>query len=149
MILYNWLPQIRQFIKKHLNVSPIILFKSPHQLNGYVGFYYRDYDKIEVSDNLSEEDAILTILHEAAHAYCIKTGKYKIFHKGFDFIENKHEMRIFLDTMIKAEMYVELLAQKLARKFKPEYNYFNLTSVRMLMQDLANYKQEARKLGLI
>lgn len=144
--MYKYLKDIKKFIKTRLKLAPNIEVKS---LSGYSGFFNMDTNTIIVDKNLSDEKFIMTVLHEAMHAFCVKKGKYKIYHKTFDYLETKREVSIFLNTALNAELYVEEAARKLARDFEPDFEYRDHFGIKLFLEDLEQYKRLAKEKGLL
>ncbi len=69
----------------------------------------------------TEEIAWSEVIHEVIHALCYRTGKWPAFHKGID---GKRSGEAFRRTAVKAELWVEDMAEKGLKAMYPSYRFY-------------------------
>jgi hypothetical protein len=93
------------------------------KLKGRGGYYDDRNATVYISvSNLEDRLWILSsIFHEIGHHYCVENGLFKIYHD--EKLDNKDEIRAYLRTAYRAELFVDKWAQKEFKIWYPELKY--------------------------
>ena len=80
---------------------------------------------ILISERQRTEDQIISlVLHEVMHCLAAKTKKYNVFHNGpFGGEWKVQDLLIYRKTALFAELYVDIQAEKAAKKLFPHIRY--------------------------
>lgn len=62
---------------------------------------------------------ISTVLHEICHILTARKGKFRVYNYIDPFKCSKKERNIYLQTALRAEVYVDKMAEKLCKRFFP------------------------------
>jgi len=116
--------RLKKFARERFGISS--QFKLVNYQSGTLGTYVRQKDTIRIDCRLRRKEFILTLLHEAGHAYCTKYGIFRDFHmvsgRIYSDISRKEALS-YMRTGIKAERYVDRIAARLANEFDPRNHY--------------------------
>ena len=81
---------------------------------------------------------VSTVLHEICHILAKRKGKYSVYHSPTDFV-SMYEYKVYKRTALKAELYVDKMAQKICKKLFPNVKYDKCYRTKEHRQFLKNH----------
>lgn len=110
--------QLKAFVK---SLDPKLTLRFKKYVGGSGSYVYKTKTVvINTSYDLSIQDALSVLFHELCHYHCTQE---RIFTKYHDFKTDKEYLESTIKTGLRAERFVDRLAQKFMRDFFPGIRY--------------------------